>query len=64
MRGDRAMYLQHTQHNRRPLDDKTNEVMKHLHQLWGFDVHLKSMQDGKVTATYHCPPQDEESTQL
>ena len=64
MRGDRAMYLQHTQHNRRPLDDNTDEVLKHLHQLWGFDVHLKSVQDGKVTATYHCPPQDDESAQL
>jgi spore cortex formation protein SpoVR/YcgB (stage V sporulation) len=61
MRGDRAMYLQHTQHNRRPLDDNTDEVLKHLHQLWGFDVHLQSMQDGEVTATYHCPPQDDES---
>lgn len=61
MRGDRAMYLQHTQHNRRPLDDNTGEVLKHLHQLWGFDVHLQSMQDGQVTATYHCPPQDEDS---
>jgi spore cortex formation protein SpoVR/YcgB (stage V sporulation) len=63
MRGDRAMYLQHMQHNRRPLDDNTSEVLKHLHQLWGFDVHLSSLQDGKVTATYHCPPRDEESAQ-
>ncbi|HET8710648.1 MAG TPA: SpoVR family protein, partial [Spongiibacteraceae bacterium] len=50
MRGDRAMYLQHTQHNRRPLDDNTDEVLKHLHRLWGFDVHLKSVQDGNITA--------------
>ena len=64
MRGDRAMYLQHMQHNRRPLDDNTGEVLKHLHQLWGFDVHLNSLQDGKVTATYHCPPQDDESARL
>ena len=63
MRGDRAMYLQHTQHNRRPLDGNTDEVLKHLHRLWGFDVHLKSVQDGNVTATYHCPPQDDESDQ-
>ncbi len=64
MRGDRAMYLQHTQHNRRPLDGNTEEVLKHLHQLWGFDVHLQSVQDGNVTATYHCPPQPEEPAQL
>jgi spore cortex formation protein SpoVR/YcgB (stage V sporulation) len=61
MRGDRAMYLQHTQHNRRPLDDNTQEVMKHLHRLWGFDVHLKSVQDGQITASYHCPPEDDEA---
>jgi stage V sporulation protein R len=61
MRGDRAMYLQHTQNNRRPLDGQTEEVLKHLHSLWGFDVHLKSVSDGEVTATYHCPPQENDS---
>jgi len=61
MRGDRAMYLQHTQHNRRPLDDHTPEVLKHLHRLWGFDVHLNSMQDGQIAASYHCPPQDDDA---
>jgi len=61
MRGDRAIYLQHIQHNRRPLDRHTEDVMKHLHQLWGFDVHLQSLQDGKVTASFHCPPQEEEA---
>ncbi|MDB6060202.1 MAG: SpoVR family protein [Verrucomicrobiaceae bacterium] len=61
MRGDRAMYLQHTQHNRRPLDANTEEVLKHLHQLWGFDVHMKSLQDGQVTATFRCPERSEES---
>jgi spore cortex formation protein SpoVR/YcgB (stage V sporulation) len=61
MRGDRAMYLQHTQTNRRPLDSQTDEVLKHLHSLWGFDVHLKSVSDGEVTAEYHCPPKDDES---
>lgn len=64
MRGDRAMYLQHTQHNRRPLDTNTDEVLKHLHRLWGFDVHLNSVQDGNITATFHCPPKEDESTQL
>src|SRR5690606_26640711 len=61
MRGDRAMYLQHTQTNRRPLDGETEEVLKHLHPLWGFDVHLKSVSDGGVTAEYHCPPKDDDS---
>jgi spore cortex formation protein SpoVR/YcgB (stage V sporulation) len=63
MRGDRAMYLQHIQHNRRPLDRNTDDVMKHLHRLWGFDVHLQSIQDGRVTASYHCPPQPEDAAE-
>jgi spore cortex formation protein SpoVR/YcgB (stage V sporulation) len=63
MRGDRAMYLQHIQHNRRPLDRNTDDVMKHLHRLWGFDVHLQSIQDGRVTASYHCPPQAEDAAE-
>ena len=54
-RGDRAMYLQHQAHNRRPLDDNTEEVLKHLHQLWGFDIHLESISDGKTVASFHCP---------
>ena len=63
MRGDRAMYLQHTQHNRRPLDRNTDDVMKHLHRLWGFDVHLQSIQDGRVTASFHCPPREEDAAE-
>lgn len=60
MRGDRAMYLEHIQHNRRPLDENTQEVLRHLHQLWGFDVHLQSLQDGEVTASFHCPDDEED----
>ena len=59
VRGDRSMTLQHTRHNRKPLADKTNEVLKHLHQLWGFDVHLYSMDGDAVQAAYHCPPRQE-----
>ena len=54
-RGDRAMYLQHLQHTRKPLNDDTNEVLKHLHQLWGFDIHIDSISNGKVTNSAHCP---------
>lgn len=55
VRGDRAMYLQHLQHNRKPLNDNTAQMLKHLHHLWGFDIHLQSLQEGKVTNSYHCP---------
>ena len=55
VRGDRSLHLQHNQHNRRPLNENTGEVLKHLHRLWGFDVHLDSVMEGRVTASYHCP---------
>lgn len=55
IRGNRAMYLEHRQHNRKPLDENTQQVLKHLHHLWGFDVHLTSTQDDNVSVTYHCP---------
>ncbi len=57
VRGDRSLTLQHIQHNRKPLGDATNEVLKHVHRLWGFDVRLHSVENEEVTARYHCPPQ-------
>jgi spore cortex formation protein SpoVR/YcgB (stage V sporulation) len=57
-RGDRALYLQHSCHNRRPLDNNTDEVLRHLHALWGFDVHLCSQSDNKTIASYQCPRPD------
>jgi spore cortex formation protein SpoVR/YcgB (stage V sporulation) len=58
-RGDRSMTLRHQQHERKPLGASTNEVLKHLHRLWGFDVHLQSMQDDQVVASHHIPPRPE-----
>ena len=55
VRGDRSLTLHHIQHERKPLGEETQEVLKHLHRLWGFDVHLYSMQDDEVSADYHCP---------
>lgn len=57
-RGDRALYLQHLQHRRRPLGDNTEEVLKHLHRLWGFDVHLESVSldgDGANQESFRIP---------
>lgn len=55
VRGDRSLTLHHYMHNRRPLGDSTHEVLKHLHRLWGFDVHLHSVDGGEVKQSYHCP---------
>jgi len=56
IRGDRALILRHDMHNGRPLlEEEAKEVLKHLHQLWRFDVYLESVQDGNVVASYRCP---------
>src|SRR5512147_2286468 len=43
LRGDRALTLHHTQHNGRPLGDSAQEVLKHVARLWGFGVHLETV---------------------
>ncbi len=59
LRGDRSITIRHLQHDRIPLaEDDAKEVIKHLHHLWRFNVHLESMQDDAVTAEYIC---DDES---
>ena len=49
VRGDRALTLRHDMHNGRPLEkENAEEVVRHLQQLWGFDVILESVADGQV----------------
>lgn len=53
--GDRTLTLQYQQFNRRPLGDETDEVLKHVARLWGFDVKLETLQeDGAAEITHHC----------
>ncbi|MGB3610986.1 MAG: SpoVR family protein [Cellvibrio sp.] len=59
IRGDRSLTLHHTMHDRKPLADSVHEVLRHLHRLWGFDVHLYSVDNGEIKAEYHCPPKPE-----
>ncbi|MFK7913030.1 MAG: SpoVR family protein, partial [Pseudomonadales bacterium] len=42
VRGDRGLTLRHLQHNRAPLGDSKDAVMRHVHRLWGFPVTLES----------------------
>ena len=52
-RGDRSLTLRHSQYHRRPLNDDTDEVLKHLGRLWGFDVRLETVaDDGSVELTH------------
>ncbi len=56
VRGDRSLTLRHYMHNLQPLGESAPEVLRHLHRLWGFDIHLESiLPDGTVTKSYHCP---------
>ncbi len=53
LRGDRALTLRHLQHKDRPLDDSAQEVLKHVARLWGFGVHLESVNGtGAVTRNW------------
>jgi stage V sporulation protein R len=50
LRGDRTLTLRHTQNQGRPLADDALEVLKHVARLWGFGVHLESVDaQGKIT---------------
>ena len=59
IRGDRSLTLRHVQDDRRPLARSVYPVMRYLHQLWGFPVHLESMENDEVARRYQWPlPED------
>lgn len=58
LRGDRALTLRHVRHNNIPLNNEVDDVLKHLHRLWGFDVHLYSYDGDTMQQSYHMPPKD------
>ncbi len=54
-KGDRSLLLRHTQFQRKPLDKSTDEVLKHVARLWGFNVQLESIDmHGKITRIFEC----------
>ena len=66
LRGDRSLTLKHTRQSNIPLNKDTEEVMKHVHRLWGFDVHLDSYDGDELIARYSVPVElkaEEENTQ-
>ncbi|PKM30912.1 MAG: SpoVR family protein [Gammaproteobacteria bacterium HGW-Gammaproteobacteria-11] len=60
-RGDRSLTLRHQRHDGKPLGDSTNDMLKHLHRLWGFDIHLDSLDGDKVIESLHLPPKTDNS---
>lgn len=60
MRGDRSLTLQHSPTDDIPLTDSKDQVLKHLHRLWGFGVKLESVDsEGTVMFTDQCPDPDD-----
>ncbi len=55
VRGDRSLTLHHQQNSRKPLNEDTEEVLKHLHRLWGFDIYLFSYNGQEVEQTIRIP---------
>ena len=61
--GDRSLTLRHTPHNGVPLADSKEEVLKHLHYLWQFDVKLTQTNDhGEDVVLAQCPPNQKKDT--
>ncbi|MEY3182657.1 MAG: hypothetical protein RLZ35_642 [Pseudomonadota bacterium] len=56
-RGDRSLTIRYTPHAKRPLDtDTLDQVIKHIHALWGFQVKIEEVQeDGSVQVIKQCP---------
>ncbi|WP_257285880.1 SpoVR family protein [Endozoicomonas sp. SESOKO1] len=54
VRGDRMLTLRHYQHQGRPLGKETDELLKHIHRIWQFDVEIESFENGAVTQSWQC----------
>ncbi|WP_257266409.1 SpoVR family protein [Endozoicomonas sp. ONNA2] len=53
-RSDRMLTLRHYQHQGRPLGKETDELLKHIHKIWQFDVEIESFENGMVTQRWQC----------
>ena len=55
-RGDRSLTLRYEAHHRRPLNENTDEVLRHLSRLWGFSVRVETVsENGESEITHECP---------
>ena len=61
IKGDRSLTLRHTPTNDIELADTSQEVLKHLHKLWGFPVKLVQQQsEGSLIEVACCPDKKSE----
>ncbi|MAD88166.1 MAG: SpoVR family protein [Pseudoalteromonas sp.] len=60
VRGDRSLTLRYVPQNGIPLHNSKDEVMKHLHRLWGFKVKLEQVNElDTVEVIAQCPKEEE-----
>ena len=45
-KGDRSMTLRYTRKNNRPLNQHAGKVLEYAKYLWGFDVHMETVDEG------------------
>ncbi|MBF8999993.1 MULTISPECIES: SpoVR family protein [Vibrio] len=65
IRGDRSLTLQYVPQDRIPLDPSYDEVMKHLHRLWGFEVKLEEVKEtGRREILTTCPKRNDYDTRI
>lgn len=61
--GDRSLTLKYTPHQKTPLGDSKDEVIKHLYYLWQFDVKLvQESEKGEEIVLARCPEKTEDKT--
>lgn len=54
--GDRSMTLRYYPHQSIPLGDSTDQMLKHLYQLWGFEIKLEQESaSGEYELLATCP---------
>lgn len=57
VRGDRSLTLRYVQADRKQLTNDMDEVLKHLHRLWGFDVRFQAYDtQGALLGEIFYPP--------
>ncbi|GGP61263.1 SpoVR family protein [Shewanella saliphila] len=60
--GDRSITLRYIPFDNIPLADNHQEVLKHLHRLWGFHVSLEQVDElGMIKVISSCPETTEEN---
>lgn len=50
LNGDRSLTVQHRLHRNRPLSKESTIVLRHLQRLWGFDMHLETIDEAGALA--------------